>query len=208
MTSHTQLERVELAQPGAMLLPAAAVVMGVQGDDAVPDDLTVVWSFILDGTPPQVGVSVGLKSAISYELQTALELLKTHGEFTLNVPDASWVREFDRIDMCASEKTDKFAKVGLTRLPSKCIGAPGIAEAPIILECKVISSHILPPNRTVFFADVLRTSVQPAVTDEQGRLIPSSRQFFGMLAGCGEFWTFGKRIGHIGQTKEIDYIRY
>jgi flavin reductase (DIM6/NTAB) family NADH-FMN oxidoreductase RutF len=201
-------ERMELPQPGAMLLPAAAAVLGVKGDETVRDDLTVVWSFILDGTPPQVGVSVGVKSAISAELQVALELLKKHGEFTLNVPDTSWLEAFDRIDMCASERTDKFAKVGLTRLPSKTVRAPGIAEAPIVLECQVISSHSLPPNRTVFFADVLRTTVQEGVADEHGRLIPTSKEFFGMLAGCGEFWTFGSRVGHIGQTKGIASIRY
>ena len=201
-------DRVELLEPGAMLLPAAAAVLGVQGDDTVQDDLTVVWSFILDGKPPQVGVSVGLKSAISHELQVALDLLKKHGEFTLNVLDTTWLEAFDRIDMCASERTDKFAKVGLTRLPSKTVHAPGIEEAPIVLECKVISSHDLPPNRTVFFADVLRTTVQHGVADEHGRLIPTSKEFFGMLAGCGEFWTFGQRVGHIGQTKGIDVIRY
>ncbi len=201
-------DRVELPEPGAMLLPAAAAVLGVNGDESVQDDLTVVWSFILDGKPPQVGVSVGFKSAISHELQVALDLLNKHGEFTLNVPDTSWLEAFDRIDMCASERTDKFAKTGLSRLPSKTVSAPGIAEAAIVLECQVISSHELPPNRTVFFADVLCTTVQQGVADEQGRLIPTSREFFGMLAGCGEFWTFGKRVGHIGQTKGIDVIRY
>ena len=201
-------DRVELPEPGAMLLPAAAAVLGVHGDETVQDDLTVVWSFILDGKPPQVGVSVGLKSAISHELQVALGLLKKHGEFTLNVPDTTWLEAFDRIDMCASERTDKFARVGLTRLPSKTVQAPGIEEAPIVLECQVISAHDLPPNRTVFFADVLCTTVHQGVADEHGRLIPTSKEFFGMLAGCGEFWTFGQRVGHIGQTKEIDCIRY
>jgi flavin reductase (DIM6/NTAB) family NADH-FMN oxidoreductase RutF len=110
--------------------------------------------------------------------------------------------------MCASERTDKFAKVGLTRLPSKTVNAPGIAEAPIVLECKVISSHDLPPNRAVFFANVLCTTVHKGVVDEKGRLIPTSKEFFGMLSGCGEFWTFDKKVGHIGQTKGIDSIRY
>jgi flavin reductase (DIM6/NTAB) family NADH-FMN oxidoreductase RutF len=206
--SQNKFERVELPQPGAMIFPVPAVVLGVAGDDIVQDDLTVVWSFVLDGQPPQVGISVGLKSAINNELQVCLDLLRKHGNFTLNVPDTTWVNSFDQIDMCASERADKFSKVGITRLPSKLISAPGIAEAAIVLECKVISFHELPPNRTVFFADVLRTSVHPGVTEIDGTLIPTSREFFGMAAGCGEFWTLGKRAGHIGQTKGIDHIRY
>ena len=75
-----------------------------------------------------------------------LELLKKHGEFTLNVPDAGWVQAFDHIDMTAADKADKFEVNGLTRLPSKLIGAPGIAEAAIVLECKQILDKIgLPP---------------------------------------------------------------
>jgi len=202
-------ERFELPRPGAMIPPTPAVVMGVAGDDKVKDDLTVVWSFVLDGHPPQVGVSVGLKSAISGDLQVALHLLHKHGEFTLNVPDASWIKEFDKIDMCASERDDKFARTGLTRLPSQLIEAPGIAEAAIVLECRVISDHELKPNRTVFFADVVRTTVQEGVTDEDGKLKPESRDFFGMAAGCGEFWTLGREVGRIGMTKEeVEEIRY
>ena len=204
----TQYIHHELPQPGPMLPPVPAVVLGVKGDDRTPDDLTIVWTFVLNGHPPQVGVSVARDSAISGQEQVALELLREHGEFTLNVPEAGWVEAFDVIDMCASERDDKFARAGLTRLPSKLIGAPGIAEAPVVLECRVTASHPLPPGREVFFADVLRTTVLPGVADEAGRLIPESREFFGMVAGCGEFWTLGHCVGHIGQTKGRDDIRY
>jgi len=201
-------DRFELPEPGPMLPPVPAIVLGVKGDDETPDDLTIVWTFVLNGKPPRVGVSVAEASAISGHSQVALDFIKSSGEFTLNVPDASWVEAFDIIDMCASERDDKFARAGLTRLPSKLIEAPGIAEAPIVLECRAVSSHPLPPDRTVFFAEVLRTTVQPGVADEAGRLIPDSREFFGMVAGCGEFWTLGRSIGHIGQTKNRDDIRY
>ncbi|MBK5111989.1 MAG: flavin reductase family protein [Candidatus Heimdallarchaeota archaeon] len=205
---HNRIKRIELSESGPMLLPVPAIILGVKGDEKTKDDLTCVWTFVLEGTPPQVGISVGKKSAISGHYQVALELIEKHGEFTLNVPDASWVEAFDIIDMCASERDDKFARAGLTRVQSKLIDAPGIAEAPIILECRVISSHELLPKRTVFFAEVLRTSVHPGVTDSNGRLIPESKPFFGMLAGCGEFWTFKEKVGQIGQTKKIDHIRY
>lgn len=200
--------RFELLQPGPMLPPVPAAVLGVAGDDRVKDDLTIVWTFVLCDKPPQVGVSVAIHSAISGQEQVALELLRKHREFTLSVPDASWARSFDIIDMGAAERTDKFSRAGLTRLPSKLVGAPGIAEAPIVLECRVTASHPLPPERTIFVADVLRTTVMPGVADEKGRLIADSRPFFGMMAGSGEFWTFAKKIGHIGMTLTRDDIRY
>jgi flavin reductase (DIM6/NTAB) family NADH-FMN oxidoreductase RutF len=200
--------RFELPAPGPMLPPVPAIVLGVKGDKGIKDDLTIVWTFVLNGNPPQIGISVGDDSAISGHSHAALDLIKKHREFTLNVPDASWIEQFDAIDMTASKRADKFAATGLTRLPSKSIGAPGIAEAAIVLECRVLQEHRLLPSRTVFFAEVVRTSVHPGVTDDDGRLDSRARAFFGMTAGNGEFWTFGKKIGRIGMTVGRNDIRY
>ena len=201
-------DRVTLKEPGPMIPPVPAIVLGVRGDDKTKDDLSIVWTFVVEGNPPMIGISVPTQSAISGKRYVALDLIKKHKEFTLNVPDQSWITEFDQIDMTASKASDKFADNKLTRLPSKQIGAPGIAEAAIVLECKVVQSHFLPPQRTVFFAKVVRTSVHPGVTDDSGRLNSKSRQFFGMTSGNGEFWTFGKKVGNIGMTKGRTDIKY
>lgn len=200
--------RFELPEPAPMLPPVPAVVLGVKGDDDVPDELTVVWTFVLNGKPPQVGVSVAGPGGTGSPGQAALPFLERHGEFTLNVPDASWVEAFDVIDMCSTEKGDKFAKTGLTRLPSKEVNAPGVAQAPIVIECRVFDSHPLPPSRTVFFAEALRTTVLPGVADDAGRLDPDVRPLFGMAAGCGEFRALGNKVGYIGMTRGPNRIRY
>ncbi|MAG55686.1 MAG: hypothetical protein CMJ83_05285, partial [Planctomycetes bacterium] len=176
--------------------------------DTIADDLTICWTFVVNGDPPQIGVSVADDSAITNQTHVALNLIRRHGEFTLNVPDASWVKAFDEVDMTASYRRDKFAHSSLTRLPSKLISAPGIAEAAIVMECRVLQSHRLPPKRTVFFAEVLRVTVHPGVTDATGRLDSTSRPFFGMTSGNGEFWTFGKKVGRIGMTVGRTDIRY
>jgi flavin reductase (DIM6/NTAB) family NADH-FMN oxidoreductase RutF len=203
-----EIERFELPEPAPMLPPVPAVVLGVKGDAEVPDELSVVWTFVLNGTPPQVGVSVAGPGEGGGKGQVALPYLETHGEFTLNVPDASWVEAFDVIDMASSEKADKFARAGLARLPSKTVGAPGVAQAPVVLECRVFDARPLRPARRVFFAEVLRTTVRPGVTDASGRLDPGGAAFFGMASGCGEFRALGKKVGHIGMSKGSDRIRY
>ena len=50
-------DRFVLPVPGPMLPPVPAVVLGVAGDEEreLPMDLTVVWSFILDGPNGQIG---------------------------------------------------------------------------------------------------------------------------------------------------------
>ncbi len=201
-------DRKELAEPGPMIPPVPAIVLGVKGDSIIPDALSVAWTFVLEGIPGQVGISVTNKideEGSPYYLE---EFIRKHGEFTLNVPDASWLEEFDDIDMSGHQWEDKFEKNKLTRLPSKLIDAPGVAEASIILECKVLQSHDLPPKRTVFFAEVVRVSVHKDVTDDKGFLNSEARAYFGMTSGNGEFWTFGEKLGNIGMTKGRNDIKY
>lgn len=203
-------ERFELPEPGPMLPPVPAVILGVAGDEEHPADLTIVWSFILDGPNAQIGISVGDDSMITFEEHAGLSLIRKHRCFTLNVPDAGWIEQFDRIDMTASTREDKLEAHGLTMLESVVINpeTPGIAEAAVVLECEVVEEHRLPPCRSIFFANVVRTTVHPGVTDSSGKLDSTSRPFFGMTAGNGEFWTWGHKVGHIGMSVGRDDIRY
>jgi flavin reductase (DIM6/NTAB) family NADH-FMN oxidoreductase RutF len=194
-------KRATLRQPGPMLPPVPAIFLTVKGQPGEPDEISVLWTFVVNGDPPQVGVSAG-------DEHRASGLIALHREFVLNVPVASLVHSFDLVDMSSSRVADKFALAGLTRGAASVVAAPTVEEAPIQLECRV--SHVVrvPPARTVFLADVVATTVHEGICDEAGRLIVSSAPFFGMTAGSGEFYTLGQKVGHIGQTAGRSDIRY
>lgn len=193
--------RAALSAPGPMLPPVPAVLLTVNGRPGDPDEISVLWSFVLNGEPAQIGISVG-------EEHVAGPLIAEHGEFVLNVPVADMIVPFDRVDMSSSRIADKFELSGLTRGAASAVNAPTVEEAPIHLECRVIEAVGLPPARTVFFAEVVATTVLAGVVDENERLIVSAVPFFGMTAGSGEFYTMGSPVGHIGQTVGRDDIRY
>ena len=190
-----------LGRPGPMLPPVPAILLTVNGRPGEPDEISVLWTFVVSGDPPQVGVSAG-------DEHRAGPLLALHREFVLNVPVASLVHPFDLVDMSSSKVADKFARSGLTRGTATVVGAPTIEEAPIQLECRVSHTLRVPPARTVYLADVVATTVHEGVCDEDGRLVVSSASFFGMTAGSGEFYTLGQKVGHIGQTAGRRDIRY
>jgi flavin reductase (DIM6/NTAB) family NADH-FMN oxidoreductase RutF len=194
-------QRVTLAKPGPMLPPVPAILVTVNGRPGEPDEISVLWTFVVNGNPPQVGVSAG-------DAHRAGDLIALHREFVLNVPVAPIVRAFDLVDMSSSRVADKFALSGLTRGAAIVVKAPTVEEAPIQVECRV--SHVLrvPPARTVYLADVVATTVHEGICDEDGRLRVSSAPFFGMTAGSGEFFTMGEKVGHIGQTAGRSDIRY
>lgn len=195
------LSRKPIPKPGPMIPPVPAIITSVHGKPGDPDELSVLWTFVVNGDPPQVGVAAG-------DEHIAGGLITLHREFVLNVPVASMIHAFDRIDFSSSRSGDKYAMSGLTRGTATVVKAPSVNEAPIQLECRV--SHILrvPPVRTVFIADVVATTVADGVCDEDGRLRPESAAFFGMMAGCGEFFTMGRKVGHIGQSVGRRDIRY
>jgi flavin reductase (DIM6/NTAB) family NADH-FMN oxidoreductase RutF len=195
------LARTAIPKPGPMIPPVPAIITSVHGKPGDPDELSVLWTFVVNGDPPQIGVAPG-------DEHIAGALITLHREFVLNVPVASMIHAFDRLDFSSSRPADKYALSGLTRGTATTVKAPTVNEAPIQLECRV--SHILrvPPVRTVFIADVVATTVHDGICDENGRLRPESAAFFGMMAGCGEFYTMDRKVGHIGQSVGRNDIRY
>jgi flavin reductase (DIM6/NTAB) family NADH-FMN oxidoreductase RutF len=195
------LRREAIPIPGPMLPPVPAIITSVRGKPGDPDELSVLWTFVVNGSPPQVGVAPG-------DEHIAGALLALHREFVLNVPVASMIHAFDRIDFSSSRVTDKYALTGLTRGQATRVNAPTVQEAPIHLECRVSAVLRVPPVRTVFIADVVATTVHEGICDADGRLRPESAAFFGMMAGCGEFYTMDRKVGHIGQSVGRRDIRY
>ena len=194
-------ERIRLREPGPMLPPVPAVLLSVNGAPGDPDHLSVVWTFIIEGSPPHIGVAVG-------DEHVAGELIERHGEFVLNVPVADIVTPFDRVDMSSSRVGDKYELSELTRGSAVEVNAPTVEECPIHVECRVFDSLLVPPARTLFVAEVVATTVLEGTVDENERLRVDDVPFFGMTAGSGEFYTMGRAVGHIGKTVGRSDIRY
>lgn len=193
--------RRSLEAPGPMIPPCPAILLTVNGRPGDPDEISVLWTFVVNGDAPQVGVSAG------YEHQ-ARELLELHDEFVLNVPVASMVEAFDTVDMNSGRVADKFELSGLTRGAARVVDAPVVAESPVHCECRTIATLEVPPVRKIFIAEVVATTAAPGAVDEAGRLIVPDVDFFGMTAGSGEHYTMGRRVGNIGMTVGRNDIRY
>ena len=143
--------RRSLAAPGPMIPPCPAILLTVNGRPGDPDEISVLWTFVVNGDPPQIGVSAGFE-------HQARELLELHDEFVLNVPLASMIEAFDTVDMNSSRVADKFELSGLTRGAASVVDAPTVEESPIHCECRVIGSLEVPPVRKLFIAEVVATT--------------------------------------------------
>lgn len=193
--------RRTLAEPGPMVPPVPAVLLTVNGMPGDPDEISVLWTFVVNGEPPQVGVAAGTE-------HLAHRLLDEHDEFVLNIPTASMIESFDTVDMNSSRVADKFELAGLTRGRATVVDAPTVEEAAIHCECRIISKLVVPPVRKLFIAEVVATTALEGAVDPGGRLIVPNVPFFGMTAGSGEHYTMGERVGNIGMTVGRTDIKY
>ena len=184
-----------------MIPPCPAILLTVNGRPGDPDEISVLWTFVVNGDPPQIGVSAGFE-------HQARELLELHDGFVLNVPVASMIEAFDTVDMNSSRVADKFELSGLTPGAASVVDAPTVEESPIHCECRTIASLEVPPVRKLFIAEVVATTAVSGAVDEDGRLIVPAVDFFGMTAGSGEHYTMGRRVGNIGMTVGRTDIKY
>ena len=174
-------------KPGTLLAPAppALVSCGTMEEHNV---LTAAWTGIVNSEPPMTYVSIRPQ-------RHSHSIIKEKGEFVINLPTEAIVKATDLCGVKSGRDVDKFALAGLTAEPSNLVAAPGIAECPISLECKVREVTRL-GSHDMFLADIVAVDVDPKYVDEKGAL---HMEKAGLLAYAhGAYFGLGKQLGTFG----------
>ena len=174
-------------KPGTLLAPAppALVSCGTMEEHNV---LTAAWTGIVNSEPPMTYVSIRPQ-------RHSHSMIQEKGEFVINLPTEAIVKATDLCGVKSGRDVDKFALAGLTAEPSNLVAAPGIAECPISLECKVREvTHL--GSHDMFLADIVAVDVDPKYVDEKGAL---HMEKAGLLAYAhGAYFGLGKQLGTFG----------
>jgi flavin reductase (DIM6/NTAB) family NADH-FMN oxidoreductase RutF len=127
-----------LSNPGLLLVS--------QGEDGVPNAMTIGW-----GT---VGIIWGRKvfTVLVRPSRYTFSRLEQGGSFTVNLPTLSLRSTVTFCGTKSGRDCDKFAECNITVEPSERVGAPGIAECPVIYECEVVHTN-----------DVVNASLDPEI---------------------------------------------
>ena len=80
---------------------------------------------------------------------------------------------------------------------SKVVGAPGIWESPVNIECRVVSEQPL-GSHTLFLAEVVNVNVDDRYMDENGRFDLNSSGL--TTYSHGEYFELGKKLGRFGYS--------
>lgn len=173
-----------------MLYPIPAVMVSCQRGDERPNIITVAWAGNVCSTPAMLSISVR-KQRYSYDI------IKETGEFVVNLTSGKLTKACDWCGVRSGRDYDKFKEMNLTPQPSTKISAPGIAESPVNIECKVHSCIEL-GTHDLFIAEVLCVTVDDKFMDDKGRFDLGKADL--VAYSHGEYFSLGEKLGKFGYS--------
>ena len=147
-------------KPGNMLYPVPAVMVSCQREGGKPNIITVAWAGTICSDPAMLSISVR-KNRYSYDI------IKETKEFVVNLTTKQLCRATDYCGVRSGRDVDKFKEMHLTPQPSEKVKAPGIAESPVNIECRVTQVLEL-GTHDMFLAEVVAVRVDDDYMDEKG----------------------------------------
>lgn len=174
-------------KPGTLMAPLPAVMVSV-GDMEESNLLTVAWTGILSSDPPRTYISVR-PSRHSHKI------LLEKREFVINLTNEALTLATDYVGIYTGAKVDKFEKCKLTKIQSKEVSAPTVAEAPIALECRVFDV-MHSGTHDIFMADIVNVSCNEELLDENGKIHFDKAKL--IAYSHGEYYALGRKLGRFG----------
>ena len=173
-----------------MLYPIPAVMVSCRRGDENPNIVTVAWAGNICSSPAMLSISVR-KERYSYDI------IKETGQFVVNLTNKKLTKACDWCGVRSGKDYDKFKEMGLTPQKSIMIDAPGIAESPVNIECKVKSIVEL-GSHDLFIAEVVCVTVDDKYLDEKGRFDMKKAQL--ITYSHGEYFSLGEKLGKFGYS--------
>jgi flavin reductase (DIM6/NTAB) family NADH-FMN oxidoreductase RutF len=177
-------------KPGNMLYPVPAVMVSCKRPGEKPNIVTIAWAGTINSDPAMVSISVR-KERHSHDI------IEETGEFVINLVTKDLVYATDYCGVKSGAQIDKFAEMHLTPSQSQTVEAPGIAESPVSIECKV-TKQIPLGSHDMFLAEVTAVTVDEKYMDENGKFDLNST---GLVAySHGEYFQLGEKLGKFGYS--------
>ncbi len=178
----------EVWKPGNMLYPVPAVMVSCGREGEKPNIITLAWVGNVCSDPVMLTISVR-KSRYSYDI------IKETGEFVVNLTNRELARACDWCGVKSGKDFDKYKEMGLTPSKSETVKAPGIAESPVSIECKVKDIVEL-GTHDMFVAEVTAVTVDDKYMDESGKFDLDAADL--IAYSHGEYFTLGEKLGKFG----------
>ncbi len=177
-------------KPGNMLYPLPVVMVSCKREGERPNIITAAWAGTICSDPVMLSVSIR-KERYSHEI------IQETGEFVVNLVTKELAYATDFCGVRSGRDVDKFREMNLTELAMEHVAAPGIAESPLNLECRVTEIKEL-GSHDMFLAKVEGVTIDDTYMDETGRFHLNNAGL--VTYSHGEYFELGRRLGKFGYS--------
>ena len=177
-------------KPGNMLYPVPAVMVSCARKGEKPNIITVAWAGTVCSSPAMLSIAVR-KERYSHAIISETK------EFVVNLVTKKLTFATDYCGVKSGRDVDKFKEMHLTPQESQNVSAPGIAESPVNIECRVVDVKPL-GSHDLFIAEVVGVTVDDSYMDSKNVFLLNDA---GLVAySHGEYYELGKKIGRFGYS--------
>ena len=177
-------------KPGNMLYPVPAVMVSCGRENERPNIITVAWAGTVCSDPAMVSVSIR-PERYSYDI------IRETREFVINLVTKELVFATDYCGVKSGREIDKYKELNLTPLASQKVKAPGIAESPVNIECRVVQELAL-GSHTMFVSEVVNVTVEDKYMEQSGKFELNSTGL--VTYSHGEYFLLGEHLGKFGYS--------
>jgi len=110
-------------------------------------------------------VVLGLNSRPDGSIKDTTRNIRETGEYVIHVVTEDIV---EKANVCATEFPSETSEIDVARFslkPSRVVAPPTIAEAPVALECRVMSITPVSAERNIVLGEVVRIRARPGIVD-------------------------------------------
>lgn len=185
-TEHMNKKSIPLKRANRLINHGCTILVTSRHGDK-ESIITLAWQMPVSASPPMAAISVG-PSRYSHDL------ISQSGQFVINVPPFSLLKETIHCGSVSGRDEDKFEGASLTREPAQIVSAPLIAECIGHLECQVIQ-QVSAGDHTLFVGQVAAASAAEDLFEEVWQVEDERAKTIHHLGGS--FFAAPEKIVHL-----------
>ena len=177
------------------IIPRPIAFVTTQSESKIVNGAPFSYFNIVSSNPPMVSLAIQRPTS---ELKDTARNIYGNGEFVVHIVDSENVKKINETAASLPASESEVELANLTLVPSTEIMVPGVREAKVRMECRLVKAIPLGgegPGSDLFIGEVVQFHVDEAIY-ENGRIDPRGLNAVSRLAGAN--------YATIGDIFEID----
>lgn len=163
------------------IIPRPIAFVTTQSEDGIVNGAPFSYFNIVSSNPPMVSLSIQRPS----DLKDSARNIYNNWEFVVHIVDDENVEKINETAASLPATESEIELANLTLIQSEIVSVPGVREAKVRMECKLVQS--IPfggdgPGSDLFIGEVVRFHIDQAIY-EDGRIDPRGLNAVSRLAG-------------------------